>query len=116
MIPVTKPFLPPLDEFKFYLDRIWEHGWLTNNGPMIRELELELKEFLKVDDLLLVGNGTIGLQIAIKALELRGEVITTPFSYVATTSSLVWQNCIPVFADIDPSTLNIDPEEILRLI
>ena len=112
MIPVTKPFLPDKKEYDQYLDGIWERNCLTNNGPLVVELENRLKSFLGVDGLLYVGNGTIALQLAIKALGLKGEVITTPFSYVATTSSLVWEGCTPVFADIDNETLNIDPARI----
>lgn len=112
MIPVTKPFLPPKDEYLKYIDGIWDRNWLTNNGPLVNELELRLKEYLGLDHLLYLNNGTIAIQIAMKALELKGEVITTPFSYVATTSSIVWENCKPVFVDIDPNTLNIDPTKI----
>ncbi len=112
MIPVTKPFLPPIAEYQQYIKDIWERNWLTNNGPLVNELELKLKEHLHLDHLLYVTNGTIALQIAIKALELKGEIITTPFSYVATTSSIVWEGCTPVFADIDKDTLNIDPKQI----
>ncbi|MBF8964213.1 DegT/DnrJ/EryC1/StrS family aminotransferase [Pontibacter sp. FD36] len=112
MIPVTKPFLPPREEYKNLVDSIWERQWLTNNGPLVNELELKLKEYLNVPHLLYLSNGTIALQIAIKALELRGEIVTTPFSYVATTSSIVWEGCKPVFVDIDPNTLNLDPTKI----
>jgi dTDP-4-amino-4,6-dideoxygalactose transaminase len=112
MIPVTKPFLPPKEEYQKLLDGIWQRNWLTNNGPLVNELEIRLKKKLHVNHLLFLGNGTISLQIAIKALGLKGEVITTPFSYVATTSSLVWENCQPVFVDIDPNTFNIDPGKI----
>lgn len=112
MIPVTKPYLPPRENFEAYLESIWNRNWLTNNGPLVNELELELKRFLKLKHLLYTANGTIALQIAIKALELKGEIITTPFSYIATTSSIVWEGCTPVFADIDPHTLNIDPRKI----
>jgi dTDP-4-amino-4,6-dideoxygalactose transaminase len=111
-ITVTKPFLPPIAEYQAYLSRIWEREWLTNNGPLVNELELELKELLDVEHLLYLSNGTIALQIAIHALELGGEIITTPFSYVATTSSIVWERCTPVMVDICPATLNIDPEKI----
>lgn len=109
MIPVTKPFLPPASEYAKYVDSIWQRNWLTNNGPLVNELELNLKKYLDVPHLLFLTNGTIALQIAIKALGLKGKVITTPFSYVATTSSLVWEGCEPVFVDIDPLTLNINP-------
>lgn len=112
MIPVTKPFLPPQEEYQKYLDGIWKREWLTNNGPLVNELELQLKEYLGLNHLLYVSNGTIALQIAIKALDLKGEIITTPFSYVATTSSIVWEGCEPIFVDIDPQTLNIDPLKI----
>ncbi|MBA4167514.1 MAG: DegT/DnrJ/EryC1/StrS family aminotransferase, partial [Chitinophagaceae bacterium] len=95
MINVTKPFLPPLEEFQEYIRQIWERNWLTNNGPLVNELELRLKEHLHVDHLLFLNNGTVALQIAIKALELTGEIITTPFSYIATTSSIVWEGCTP---------------------
>lgn len=112
MIPVTKPFLPPKDEVYALLDEVWNRQWLTNNGPLVNELELKLKEYLNVPHLLYLNNGTIALQIAIKALELKGEVITTPFSYVATTSSIMWEGCTPVFVDIDEHTFNIDPIKI----
>jgi dTDP-4-amino-4,6-dideoxygalactose transaminase len=112
MINVSRPFIPPLTEYQELLEGIWERGWLTNNGPLVNELELKLKEFLSVNHLLFLSNGTIALQIAIKALDLKGDIITTPFSYVATTSSIVWEGCSPVFVDIDPNTLNIDPTKI----
>ena len=109
MINVTKPFLPPIDEYLKCLEGIWQRNWLTNNGPLVNELELKLKEYLNAPDLLYLSNGTIALQIAIKALGVRNEVITTPFTYVATTSSIVWEGCTPVFVDIEPHSLNIDP-------
>ena len=109
MINVTKPFLPNIDEYIAYLNGIWGRNWLTNNGPLVNELELKLKEHLNIEHLLFMTNGTVAIQIAIKALGLAGEVITTPFSYVATTSSIVWENCTPIFVDIDKTTLNIDP-------
>ena len=112
MIPVTKPFLPPQQIYQSYLDGIWKRNWLTNMGPLASDLELRLKEFLKVDYLLFVTNGTVALQMAIKALDLKGEIITTPFSFVATTSSIVWEGCTPVFVDIDPESLNIDATKI----
>ena len=112
MINVTKPFLPPYEEYQGFLKGVWDRGWLTNNGPLVNELELKLKEYIGIDHLLFLNNGTIALQIAIKALGLTGEIITTPFSYVATTSSIVWEGCQPVFADIDPQTLNIDVKSI----
>jgi dTDP-4-amino-4,6-dideoxygalactose transaminase len=112
MIPVTKPFSPPIEEYKRHIDGIWERNWFTNNGPLVLELEKKLRQHLDLQQLLFLGNGTIAIQIAIKALELKGEIITTPFSYVATTSSIVWENCVPVFADIDEETLNISPASI----
>ena len=112
MIPVTKPFMPPIEEYQKYVKQIWERQYLTNNGPLVQELEEKLKEYLGVENLLFLSNGTIALQIAIKALGLKGEIITTPFSYVATTSSIVWEGCTPVFVDIDPNTLNINPNLI----
>ncbi|WP_224998101.1 DegT/DnrJ/EryC1/StrS aminotransferase family protein [Cesiribacter sp. SM1] len=112
MIPVTKPFLPPREEYEYYLQGIWKREWLTNNGPLVNELELKLKEYLELKHLLYVSNGTIAIQMAIKALDLKGEIITTPFSYVATTSSIVWEGCCPVFVDIHPKTFNIDPSKI----
>ena len=112
MIPVTKPFLPPKVEYQKYLDGIWQREWLTNMGPLASELEMNLKSYLDVDHLLYVTNGTVALQMAIKALALKGEIITTPFSFVATTSSIVWEGCKPVFVDIDKGTLNIDPTKI----
>lgn len=112
MINVTQTFLPPLEEYTAYLERIWETKWLTNRGELVRELEQKLIEFLEIDNLLLVNNGTIALQIAIKTLGLTGEIITTPFSYVATVSSIVWEGCTPVFVDIDPEYLTIDETKI----
>lgn len=112
MIPVTRPFLPPKEEYEAYLHDIWESHWLTNMGKLAGNLETKLKEYLNVNQLLYVSSGTIALQMAIKALDLEGEIITTPFSFIATTSAIVWEGCQPVFVDIDPGTLNIDPEKI----
>jgi dTDP-4-amino-4,6-dideoxygalactose transaminase len=112
MIPVTKPFLPKQADFKSYVSSIWARQWLTNNGPLVNELELKLQQYLELPHLLYVTNGTIALQLAIQALEVKGEIITTPFSFVATTSSIVWQGCKPVFVDINEDTLNIDPNKI----
>lgn len=116
-IPVTKPFLPPREEYCQYIKKIWQNVWLTNNGPLLLDLEQQLKEYLDIEYTSFVGNGTIALQIAIKALNLEGsEIITTPFSYVATTSSIAWEGFIPVFADIDPNSLNISPNSIEKVI
>lgn len=112
MIPVTKPYLPCQKKYFHYLAGIYERQWLTNNGPLVQEFEQQLKDYLKLDNLLYVSNGTLALQLAIKALDLKGEIITTPFSYVATTSSIVWEGCSPVFVDIDEATLNLDPTKI----
>jgi dTDP-4-amino-4,6-dideoxygalactose transaminase len=112
MIPVTKPFSPPIDEYTKLLGGIWQRNWFTNNGPLVNELELQLKTYLDLPHLLFLNNGTIALQIAIKALNLKGDIITTPFSYVATTSSIVWEGCNPIFVDIVVETLNIDPSKI----
>lgn len=112
MINVTKTYLPDLSEYKEYLEKIWENAMLTNNGEFVKRLETEIKNFQKTESFFLVNNGTIALQIAIKALDLKGEIITTPFSYVATTSAILWENCEPVFVDIDSSTLNINADLI----
>jgi dTDP-4-amino-4,6-dideoxygalactose transaminase len=112
MIPVTKPFLPSKEEYELLLDGIWKRQWLTNMGPLASDLEIKLKKYLDVKHLLFVTNGTVALQLAIKALGLRGEIITTPFTYVATTSSIVWEGCEPVYVDIDKHSLNIDPTKI----
>ncbi|WP_151087656.1 DegT/DnrJ/EryC1/StrS family aminotransferase [Hymenobacter baengnokdamensis] len=109
-INVTQSYLPPLEDYVRYLTGIWERVYLTNAGPLVVELEQRLKDTLGVKHCFFVNNGTIALQIAIKALQLAGEVLTTPFSYVATTSSLVWEGCTPVFVDINPHTLCIDPD------
>ena len=111
-INVTKTYLPSLEEYTKYLKNIWNIGQLTNNGYLVQKLEAKLKKYLNVKHLFFVTNGTIALQIAIKSLELKKEIITTPFSYVATTSSIVWENCTPIFVDINPNTLNIDANKI----
>jgi dTDP-4-amino-4,6-dideoxygalactose transaminase len=111
-ILVTKPALPPLDEFVPYLEEIWSNCWLTNNGPMHQKLEKELADYLGVNYLSLFSNGTLALISALQALGIKGEVITTPFSFVATTHSLWWNGIKPVFVDIDPVTYNLDPSKI----
>lgn len=113
---VTHTYLPPLEEYVHLLEGIWERNQVTNNGPLVQELEERLKEYLGVKHLYFVTNGTVALQIAIKSLSLVGEIITTPFSYVATTSSIVWEGCTPVFVDIEPGTLSIDPAQIESVI
>jgi dTDP-4-amino-4,6-dideoxygalactose transaminase len=112
MIPVTKTTLPLLREYQAYLERIWQTGQLTNNGPLCRQLTEDIERYLEVSNLELVSNGTLAIQLAIKALDLGGEIITTPYSYVATTSSILWEGCEPVFVDIEPNTYCINPELI----
>ena len=113
---VTQPSLAPLDEYSSYLERAWESGILTHNGPMVQELEREMKNKLGLKNFTIVLNGTIAIQMAIKALELKGEIITTPFTWVATVSAIKWEGCTPVFCDIDPATLNLDADKIEALI
>lgn len=111
-IYVTKSFLPPKEEYIGYLNQIWDSNQLTNNGPLTKQLEQNLADFCKVkaNNLRIVANGTIALQLSLNALGITdGEIITTPFSYVATTSAILWERCDPVFVDIDPETFNIDP-------
>jgi dTDP-4-amino-4,6-dideoxygalactose transaminase len=111
-IYVTQPFLPPLAEFIPHLERIWESRRLTNNGPFHQELERELERYLGVPHISLFANGTLALMTALQALRVTGEVITTPYSFVATAHALLWNNIKPVFVDIHPETLNLDPERI----
>jgi len=116
MINVTKTFLPPWDEYLSYLRRAWDKGWITNNGELVLELESKLKDFFDVKHLFFCSNGTITLQMAIKAFGLTKEIITTPFSYVATTNAILWENCTPVFCDINPVDFNVDATKIEQLI
>ncbi len=111
-IYVTQPYLPPLDEMLPYLQTIWDSKFLTNNGPFHEQFERELAEFLGLQNLALFTNGTIALVAALQALRIAGEVITTPYSFIATAHSLMWNGIKPVFVDIDPVTLNIDPHKI----
>lgn len=111
-ITVTSPLIPPLDEFLPYLEDIWKRKWLTNNGYYHQELEKALAEYLGVEYLSLFTNGTIPLITALQALRIVGEVITTPYSFVATTHALWWNGIKPVFVDIDPLTGNLDPDKI----
>lgn len=115
-INVTKTFLPPQEEYNTILKRAWDLDWMTNRGSLVLELESKLKDCLGVSNLIAMTNGTLPLQIAIKALGLSGEIITTPFSYVATTSSIVWEGCTPVFVDIHPDYLTIDEGKIEKAI
>ncbi len=114
MINVTKSYLGSKNKLKAYIDRIYNTGWLTNNGPLVTALEQRLKDYLGVRNIILTNNGTIALQIAYRALGINGSAITTPFSFVATTSSLQWEGIKPIFADIDPATWNLDPNQIER--
>jgi len=116
MINVTKSYLPPLEEYTKLIESIWENSQLTNRGPLVQRLENEICKKLSLNNLLFVSNGTIAIQFAIKALNIKGEVITTPFSYVATTNSLLWEGCTPVFCDITTDTLCIDSDKIESLI
>lgn len=109
---VTQPTLPHLEEFNEYLKRIWDNKTLTNNGPFHQQFEKELSEYLGVKYISVFSNGTLALITALQALRITGEVITTPFSFVATTHSLWWNNIKPVFADIDPDTFNLDPQKV----
>jgi dTDP-4-amino-4,6-dideoxygalactose transaminase len=112
MINVTKTYLPPFEEYTAILKRAWDKGWITNNGELVQELEKKLKEYLGVNNLLFTSNGTIVLQMALKVLNITRQVITTPFSYVATTNAILWEGCQPVFVDIDPKTHCIDASKI----
>jgi dTDP-4-amino-4,6-dideoxygalactose transaminase len=112
MINVTKTYLGDINKFKAYVDGIYSRGWLTNHGPLVTELEERLRDFLGVKHVLLTNNGTLALQVAYRALGLSGSAVTTPFSFVATSSSLQWEGIRPIFADIDARTWNISPEHI----
>ena len=112
MINVTKTFLPPQEEFNAILKRAWDKNWMTNRGDLVKELEEKLKAYLNVPNIIATANGTLPLQIAIKALKLKGEIITTSFSYVATSSSIVWEGCTPIFVDIHPDYWTIDETKI----
>lgn len=112
MIPVTKSFLPPIEEYVDVVGRAFKAEWLTNRGQLVQELESKLKSYLNVSNILITNNGTIPLQIALKLLGNGGEIITTPFSYVATTAAIVWENCTPIFVDINPNNLTIDASKI----
>lgn len=112
-IYVTKAFLPPIEEFEAYVAQIWESGQLTNQGQLLQEFQQKTSRHLGVNNFHFVSNGTIALQLAIRALDItEGEIITTPFSYVATASSILWEKCTPVFVDIEPETFTIDVDKI----
>lgn len=112
MINVTKTFFPPIEEYQQQLERVWKNQWLTNRGELLLELEEKVKEYLSVSNVIIMTNGTIPIQIALKIMGNEGEIITTPFSYVATTSSIVWEHCTPIFVDIHPEYLTIDETKI----
>ena len=116
MINVTKTYLPDKEKYKKYIDEIYENCWVTNNGTLVQKLEKRLAEYLGVKNIVLVSNGTVALEIAYRTLGLKGFVITTPFSFVATTSSLVTNQLLPIFAGIEKNTFNINPKKIEKLI
>ena len=107
MIPVTKTFLPPIEAYQVKLQQIWKSGWLTNDGPFENELAIKLRLYLGISHIELVANGMLALQLSIKALDLKGEIITTPYSYVATATAIAWEGCTPIFVDVDEKTFNI---------
>jgi dTDP-4-amino-4,6-dideoxygalactose transaminase len=111
-IYVTKAFLPPQQDYAYWMSRIWDEHCLTNNGPIHRELEELLRQRFEVPHMRLVANGTLALQIALRTLKISGEVITTPYSYVATTSAILWEHCKPVFVDVLPENFSLDPRRI----
>ena len=115
-INVTKPYLPPLEEYIDLMREIWNSKQLTNNGHFSQQLENDLSDYLDVPNVTLFSNGTAALIASIKCLELKGEVITTPFSFIATTSSLLWNNIKPVFADIERHSMNLDPTKVVQAI
>ncbi|MBQ7137096.1 MAG: DegT/DnrJ/EryC1/StrS family aminotransferase [Bacilli bacterium] len=113
MINVTRSFLPPKEEYEKYISRIWENHYLTNQGPLVQELEQKLKEYLQAENFQFVSNGTIALQLALNALDItEGEIITTPFSFAATTTSIIWERCKPIFVDIETERFGIDVSKI----
>jgi dTDP-4-amino-4,6-dideoxygalactose transaminase len=112
MINITKAYLPNIDKYKSYIDEIYKNGQLTNNGPLVQKLERKLEKYLGVNNVILAANGTLSLDVAYRVLNLTGDVITTPFSFVATTSSIVSKGLNPLFTDISPHTFNIDPNLI----
>lgn len=109
---VTRPFLPPLEEFTEGLQEVWDNQWLTNNGPLLQQFNTEISSRLETDNVCLFNNGTLALQIGLQGLGITGEVITTPFTFVATTHALYWNKIRPVFVDIEPDTYNLDPEKV----
>ncbi|MDY0223335.1 MAG: DegT/DnrJ/EryC1/StrS family aminotransferase, partial [Desulfobacterium sp.] len=115
-ILVTRPFLPPLEEYCEGLKEIWDNQWLTNNGPVLQRYREQLKDYFETGNICLFNNGTLALQIALQGMGITGEVITTPFTFVATTHTLYWNKIRPVFCDIEPDTFNLDPAKVEELI
>ena len=113
---VTQPSLAPLEDYVEKLENIWATGVMTHNGPLVREFEQKIAEKLQLNDFITCTNGTIAIQLAIKALAIKGEIITPAFSWIATVSAIKWEGCTPVFCDVDPKTLNIDTNKIEALI
>lgn len=116
MINVTQSDLPNLEDYNEYLKKIWDNGWLTNDGTLLKLLEHSLMDFLNVKNFIAVSNGTLAIQIALKALKTKGKVITTPLTFAATTNAIIWEGLKPIFADINPKTFNIDPEDVEKKI
>lgn len=116
MIPVTKAYLPNKKKYQAYIERIYDSGWLTNNGSTLQTLEQTLAKYLGVKHLICVANGSLALQLAYKVLDLKGEVITTPFSFAATSNTLAWEGLKPVFADIDTNSYNLNPDNVHSLV
>lgn len=112
MINVTKTFLPPREEYEAYLEGVWDRAWVTNNGKLVTDLEAQLKAYLGIENLWFTTNGTVPIQLALKALGISGEVITTPFSYVATSNAILWENCHPVYVDINSDDFCINADLI----
>jgi dTDP-4-amino-4,6-dideoxygalactose transaminase len=112
MITVTKSDLPKMDDYIYYLKKIWENDWLTNDGNLLHMLEMKLSDYLRISNFVAVSNGTLAIQIVLKALKVHSDVITTPFTFSATTNALVWEGLNPIFADIDPKTFNIDHRDV----
>lgn len=111
-IYVTMPTLAPLSKVNSLLKGVWKRGIMTHNGPLVKEFENKVAEFHNITNIVAVTNGTIAIQMAIKALGIKGEIITTPFTFIATISAIIWEGCTPIFVDIDPETLNIDTKKI----
>lgn len=116
MIAVNKPYLPSFENYTKYLQRVYDKTWLTNNGPMVQELKLRLEEYFGVSNLLPVANGTLAMQLAYKVFGLKGNAVTTPFTFIASSSSLKWEHVQPVFADIDPKSYCLSPAKAAKLI